>query len=157
MYFYTVFGLEIMIKQLMRKMYVFESIHLDEFLYLLMEKHMANFYLSNWNKIPVNCLKYFCCYVPLVPWDNVISSRNYSRRIESEFSFNSVVSRKKNISIFRVTQIINSMAFTLSLIFEKEKKNYHFNTNIIISLKSKIWQVLYYIMSLALLSVLSPK
>ena len=31
MNFYTVFGLEIMIKQLMRKMYVFESIHLDEF------------------------------------------------------------------------------------------------------------------------------
>lgn len=31
----------------MKKMYVFESINLDEFLYLLMEKHTANSYLSN--------------------------------------------------------------------------------------------------------------
>lgn len=28
-------------------MHVFESMNLDEFLYLLIEKHMANFYLSN--------------------------------------------------------------------------------------------------------------
>lgn len=28
-------------------MYVFESINLDECLYFLMEKHVANFYLSN--------------------------------------------------------------------------------------------------------------
>lgn len=42
------FGLEIIIKLLIeKKCYVFESINLDEFLYLLMEKHVANFYLSN--------------------------------------------------------------------------------------------------------------
>lgn len=42
------FGSEIMTYESAgKKMHGFESVNLDEFLYLLMGKHMASFYLSN--------------------------------------------------------------------------------------------------------------
>lgn len=43
-------------------MHVFESVNLDEVLYLLMEKHMANFYLSKlWNSSKLSKIFLLLC------------------------------------------------------------------------------------------------